>query len=63
MQKKLANLIEVRKIIALGTLALFVVLSVMGNLEVQFIQTAIISVISFYFGKTTEQGKGEYHNE
>ena len=57
MKQKLANLIEVRKIIALGVLVLFFVLSLAGRLEVQFIQTAIISVISFYFGKTTEAAK------
>ncbi|MEQ6856055.1 hypothetical protein AAHH17_16365 [Lysinibacillus capsici] len=57
MKQKLANLLEVRKIIALGILVLFFVLSIAGRLEVQFIQTAIISVISFYFGKTTEAAK------
>lgn len=51
MKTKLAALIETRKLIALSTILLFIVLSVMGVLEVQFIQTVIISVISFYFGK------------
>ena len=57
MKQKLANLIEVRKLIALSSIILFIVLSVMGTLQVDFIQTVIITVISFYFGKTTEAAK------
>lgn len=53
MKKKITSLIEVRKIMALVTVALFVALSLMGILETNFIQTVIISVISFYFGKTS----------
>lgn len=52
MRNKLTSLLEVRKIIALVTVVLFFVLSVMGELETNFIQTVIISIISFYFGKT-----------
>lgn len=60
MKNKLAALIETRKLIALLTILLFIVLSIMGLLEVQFIQTVIISVISFYFGKAQSlDGKGE----
>ncbi|KZR58988.1 hypothetical protein [Pseudobacillus badius] len=57
MKQKLANLIEVRKLIALSSIILFIVLSVLGTLQVDFIQTVIITVISFYFGKTTEAVK------
>lgn len=53
MKAKFAALIEVRKLIAIATVLLFVTLSLMGTLEVNFIQTCIISVISFYFGKTS----------
>ncbi|UUV25834.1 MULTISPECIES: hypothetical protein [Lysinibacillus] len=53
MKQKFSALIEVRKLIALLTVLLFVTLSLMGNLETNFIQTVVISVISFYFGKTS----------
>lgn len=53
MKQKLSALIEVRKLIALSVVLLFVVLSLMGTLETNFIQTVVISVISFYFGKTS----------
>ncbi|WP_222599341.1 hypothetical protein [Aquibacillus kalidii] len=61
MKEKLSKLIEVRKIIALVVIALFLVLSVNGTLETNFIQTVIISIISFYFGKSTalDTQKGE----
>ncbi|ATP41472.1 hypothetical protein CSE16_16150 [Solibacillus sp. R5-41] len=52
MKNKLTSLLEVRKIIALVTVLLFFVLSVKGLLETNFIQTVIISIVSFYFGKT-----------
>lgn len=61
MIKKLQALIEVRKIIALVTIALFATLALLGRLEVAFIQTVIISIVSFYFGKTSavnEKGDG-----
>lgn len=53
MMKKMTQLLEVRKIMALVIVVLFSALSLMGNLEVSFVQSVIISVISFYFGKTT----------
>ena len=52
MKNKLTSLVEVRKIIALVSIILFFVLSVKGELETNFIQTVIISIVSFYFGKT-----------
>lgn len=60
MKEKLASLIEVRKLIALSSVLLFIILAIMGKLQVDFIQTVIITVISFYFGKTTEAAK---HNK
>lgn len=57
MKSKLTQLLEVRKLIALSSVLLFIVLAVMGSLQVDFIQTVIITVISFYFGKTTEEAK------
>ena len=59
MQKKLIQLLEVRKLIALGSIILFIALAMMGRLQVDFIQTVIITVISFYFGKTTEAARHE----
>ncbi|MEK4426638.1 hypothetical protein [Solibacillus sp. FSL K6-1523] len=60
MRNKLTSLLEVRKIIALVSVLLFFVLSVMGELETNFIQTVIISIVSFYFGKTAAiNEKGE----
>jgi len=60
VMKKVTSLIEVRKLIALITVLLFVALALMGTLETNFIQTVVISVISFYFGKTSNVNeKGE----
>ena len=57
MLKKTADLIEVRKIMALSAMALFAIMALQGKLETAFVQTVIISVVSFYFGKTTEASK------
>lgn len=57
MKTKLSALIETRKLIALSTILLFIILSIMNVLEVQFIQTVIISVVSFYFGKAQSLDK------
>lgn len=51
--EKLAKMVETRKIIALLIVVVFIVLSFKGVLETNFIQTVIITVISFYFGKST----------
>lgn len=53
MKNKLTSLLEVRKIMALTIIFLFSILSLMGKLEISFVQSVIISVVSFYFGKTT----------
>lgn len=57
MKQKFAALIEVRKLVALSTMALFIVLSLLGRLEVNFIQTVIVSVVSYYYGKSTALDK------
>jgi hypothetical protein len=59
MKQKLSALIEVRKITALLIVLLFVTLSLMKVLEVNFIQTVIISVVSYYFGKSTALDRGD----
>jgi quinol-cytochrome oxidoreductase complex cytochrome b subunit len=53
LKERLYSLIDVRKLTAILIVVLFIVLSLLGTLEVNFIQTVIISVISFYFGKST----------
>lgn len=57
MKEKLSALIEVRKITALLIVLLFIALSLMEKLEINFIQTVIISVVSYYFGKSTALDK------
>ena len=57
MKEKLKNLIEVRKIIALMVAVMFVVLSFLGVIESKLIEYVIISVISFYFAKSTALDK------
>ena len=59
MKEKITALLEVRKIIAFITIILFCVLSVMGVLETNFIQNIILTVIAFYFAKSTALDKGE----
>ncbi len=49
----LIKLIQVRKLMALSITVLFLTMSLMGQLETNFVQTVIIAVVSFYFGKST----------
>lgn len=53
LKKAIIPLLEVRRLIALLTTLLFIILAFRGKLDVNFVQTVIISVISFYFGKST----------
>lgn len=53
MKDKVSALIEVRKIIAFITVFLFVILSLKGILQVDFIQNVVLMVIAFYFAKST----------
>lgn len=55
--RKLAQLIEVRKIIALIIVCLFCVLSYLRILQVDFVQSVIVTVITFYFAKSTALDK------
>ena len=59
MKDKLVALLEVRKIMAFVTILLFVVLSIMGTLETNFIQNIILTIIAFYFAKSTALDKGD----
>lgn len=51
--KKVSALIEVRKIIALVVTWLFIYLAVKGRINSEFIEYVIVSVISYYFAKST----------
>jgi len=62
-KKKLYRLIETRKLIALFVIVLFGILAINGTLETNFIQTVIITVISFYFGKSTALDDPQYHED
>lgn len=55
MKTKLVHLLEVRKIIAILTVLLFIYLSVVGYLQTDFIQNVILTVIAFYFAKNSEK--------
>lgn len=60
MMKKLTSLLEVRKLMALSIILVFGAMALTEKLEMNFVQTVIISVISFYFGKTSNiNEKGE----
>ncbi|OXS73208.1 hypothetical protein B1B04_13045 [Lysinibacillus sp. KCTC 33748] len=49
--EQLAKLLEIRNIIALSVSMLFVVLSLSGVLQVDFIQSIIMAVVIFFFAK------------
>lgn len=53
MKDKLAALIETRKIIAFAILIVFCYLSMSGKIDAKITEYVIVSVISFYFGKST----------
>lgn len=57
MRNKLTQLLEVRKIIAILTVLLFIFLAVTDALQTDFIQNVILTVIAFYFAKNTEGDK------
>lgn len=55
--KKLIDLIEVRKIIALSFAALFIYLAAASKIAPEQSLTIILMVISYYFGKSTALDK------
>lgn len=61
MLRKLEALIEVRKIIALLTTGLFIFLAVMQEIDAKLIEYVVVSVIAYYFGKSTalDRPKGD----
>jgi hypothetical protein len=56
-RNKLADLLETRKVIAIAILYVFCHLSLIGRLDPKLIEYVIISVFSFYFGKSTALDK------
>ena len=63
MKRKFTSLIEVRKLMALGTTLLFIGLASFGILEPVFIQTMITTVVAYYFGKSTALDKPNRKDE
>lgn len=53
MFSKIAELFEVRKMIALAFAGLFIVLAVTDRISAEQSLTVILMVISYYFGKST----------
>lgn len=53
MIDKFKELLEVRKIIALAVMVLFFILAILGKIDAKLIEYVIISIFSFYFGKST----------
>lgn len=52
---KFRALIEVRKLVALSLTALFIVMALRGQFSPESAFTVIVSVISYYFGKTSKE--------
>lgn len=59
MKEKLTALIEVRKIIAILVVILFIVLSITGSIDADKSYSVILMVVAFYFGKSTALDKPE----
>lgn len=53
MIAKLVSLLEVRKLISLGIAIMFIFLACVGRIDAKLIEYVVISVISFYFAKST----------
>lgn len=53
MISKLADLIEVRKLISIAITVLFIVLAVMGRIDTKLVEYVVTTVIAFYFAKST----------
>lgn len=53
MKEKLMSLLEVRKLISLNIVALFVVLALQGRIDTKLVEFVVTTVIAFYFAKST----------
>lgn len=53
MLKKLSNLIEVKKIIALGVVAVFCGLAIKGTIDPTNYSNVAVLIVGYYFGQST----------
>ncbi len=60
--RKIANLFETRKLMALTLVGLFCILSLKGNLTEEFVSTVVIMAIAYYFGKSTDNNNDNNDN-
>lgn len=58
MKQKAANLINVKTIVTLAVIAVFVYLSVTESISADNVMFVVVSVISFYFGTQNEKNSG-----
>ena len=58
MLKNIAALIKVKTIVTLVVLAVFVVLSLRGDISADNVMLVVSMVISFYFGTVSEKKAG-----
>lgn len=59
MKEKLTSLLEVRKIIAILVVILFIILSITGSIDADKSYSVILMVVAFYFGKSTALDKAQ----
>lgn len=51
--KKITNLIEVKKIIALMTITVFCVLAIIGTVDTTVFTSVVTLIVGYYFGQST----------
>lgn len=56
--ENLANLVKVKTVVTLAVIAVFVVLSLRGDIAPENTMTIVASVIAFYFGTQYEKNGG-----
>ena len=56
--KNLANLIKVKTIVTLVVMAVFVVLSLRGDIAADNVMIVVSTVVAFYFGTISEKNGG-----
>lgn len=56
--ENLANMVKVKTVVTLTVIAVFAVLSLMGDIQPDNVMTIVASVIAFYFGTQHEKKEG-----
>ena len=51
MRRQMSKLLEIRSIMALAVMLLFIILSITKVLQTDFIQNVILTVVVFFFAK------------